>query len=199
MIRVFVLLILLLTHLSAFALEQITSQLQDFTYLRAEFAQERQLTSPTMTLRSSGELLLSKQEGLWWQQKQPFSMTLILTDDALLQQLEGETAQPLLASGDAKIQQFQRLLRDLLVVDLQALAQHFSLTPLATTSGWALKLEPKAAPLNQLFIHFELAGDQLVKHLTMKDSDGGITLINFSQHRVSNTSLTEEERAVFYP
>lgn len=199
MIRVFLLLTSLLIHGSALALEQITSQLQDFTYLRAEFAQERQLTSPAITLRSSGELLLSKKEGLWWQQNQPFGMTLILTDDALLQQLEGEAAQPLLASGDTKMQQFQRLLRDLLVVDLQALAQHFSLTPLTTTSGWALKLEPKAAPLNQLFTHFELAGDQLVKQLTMKDSDGGTTLIYFSQHLVSNTPLTEEDRAVFYP
>lgn len=200
MIRILLLLFLLLTNSSAFASEAIAAQLKDFSYLKAKFIQERQLSNPSITLRSTGKLLLSPKDGLWWQQEEPFGMTLLLTDTSMLQQLEGEAAQPLAAGGNAQMQQFQRLLRDLLVVDLQALNQHFSLTSLPTeTTGWKLKLEPKTSPLNQLFAYFELTGDQVVRRLIMKDNKGDSTTIRFSLQQLSHTPLTEDERAVFYP
>lgn len=198
--RIWLLLVLLFPVGASFALDQVSTNLLEFSKLRAEFDQERQLSALPVALRSSGQLLLSRNEGVWWQQQQPFGMTLLLTDRVMLQQLEGEAAQPIAAVGDPRMQQFQRLLRDLLLVDLQALAQHFALTPLSAENGdWALHLQPKTAPLNRLFIHFELTGNEVVQQLLMKDADGDTTLIRFTEHQLSDDPLTEAERALFYP
>lgn len=200
MIRTWLLLVLLFSTGSSLALDQISTNLRGFSQLRAEFTQERQLSALPVALHSSGHLLLGRDEGIWWQQQQPFGMTLLLTDTLMLQQVEGEAAQPMTAAGDPRMQQFQRLLRDLLLVDLQALAQHFELTALPAADGdWALRLKPQAAPLNQLFLHFELMGGEVVKQLLMKDTDGDTTLIRFTGHQLSDEPMTEKERALFYP
>jgi hypothetical protein len=182
------------------AQQEMQLPLQEFVRLQAEFTQERRLAALPVPLRARGEVLLSREMGVRWHQQQPFGMTLWLTDTAMLQQLDGEAVQPLSDAGDPRMQAFQRLLRDLLLVDLAALADDFQITSLpASGSSWQLQLVPKTAPLNLLFSHFELSGSQVVETLHLLDRDGDAILIRFSDHQWSNEPLTDEERGLFHP
>lgn len=191
-------LILLLFSHCAWAQDEISDMLADFSHLQADFVQERHLSDMPSPLRASGRLLLSREHGVWWRQQEPFGMTLILTEQAMTQQIDGEAPQSLTAA-DERMQQFQRILQDLLLVDLKALQDSFELTvqPTAEPGTWALQLRPTATPLDRLFTAFELSGDSVVRELLMREADGGRTRLRFSRHQLVDGPLTDEQRARF--
>lgn len=191
------LLFVVLSH-SAWGQTEISARLTDFSHLQANFAQDRYLSGRGTPLRASGELLLSPDDGVWWRQEAPFGMTLVLTEQAMTQQIDGEAPQSLSAS-DERMQQFQQILQALLLVDLEALENNFDISaqPNEANERWTLLLIPNASPLDRLFMSFELRGDQVVRELLIQDADGGRTELRFSEHQLSNAALGEEERARF--
>lgn len=182
----------------AWAQDEINDALADFSHLQADFVQERHLSDMPSPLRASGRLLLSRAHGVWWRQEEPFGMTLILTEQSMTQQIDGEAPQSLTAA-DERMQQFQRILQELLLVDLEALEDSFELNPQPTAEPgtWALQLRPTATPLDRLFTAFEISGDSVVRELLMRDTDGGRTRIRFSRHQLDDGPLTDDERARF--
>ncbi|MGL5178061.1 MAG: outer membrane lipoprotein carrier protein LolA, partial [Aeromonas veronii] len=89
------LLALLSLPTQAITLADVQQQLTAADTRSARFEQERQISGLTQALRSSGELLLVKGKGLWWQQQKPFPLTLTLTPTRMVQQLPGQPAQTL--------------------------------------------------------------------------------------------------------
>ena len=59
---------------------------------QAHFEQEKQVAGLSQPLKASGELLLVRDLGLWWQQQKPFALTLTLTPQRMVQQMAGQPA-----------------------------------------------------------------------------------------------------------
>lgn len=63
----------------AMSLEDLAAQMEKQPLVRADFTQIKTINGLTKPFKSSGNMLVTKQYGLYWHQQQPFSMLLILT------------------------------------------------------------------------------------------------------------------------
>lgn len=190
------LLTLLVGNAQANALAQIQQRLQIPPLLQCEFEQQRTLQGMSQPLRSQGTIIMDQQQGMVFQQKQPFAQLIVLTETRLYQDIQGQI-QMISAQEQPQIFHFSQLIADLLQGKWQTLETNFTLlSPTITPEQWQVSLEPKTAPLNVLFKQFELRGDRLLERVNIADQQGDFTELRFSQCH-SLAGLSDEQQRYF--
>lgn len=163
---------------------------------RAHFAQEKQVAGLAQPLKSGGELLLVRGQGLWWHQQQPFELALSLTDRRMSQQV-GQG--PVQVIDNPQLLEFSGMMLALFGSDEQGLARYFSLDFQSDEQGWTLVLTPLSAPLDKVFASLTLSGGQQLDRLVIADRQGDETRIHFSDWQRVTLPLSAEEQAHFAP
>lgn len=194
------LMVVVLFSLSAQAvtLTELQQRFSQQPVLRAEFEQQRSISGMTKPLKSSGELLISQQKGLWWSQQKPFPLTLLLDDKRMVQTLAGQPPQVVTADNNPQMFQFNHLLTALFHADSQALEQNFALqfSDLGHNK-WRLILTPKTTPLDRLFKLITLNGEQFLETIDIDDMQSDATHIRFFNQRTAPQELTVDEQQRF--
>ncbi|RQM71971.1 outer membrane lipoprotein carrier protein LolA [Aeromonas jandaei] len=160
----------------------------------ARFEQERQISGLTQALRSSGELLLVKGQGLWWQQQKPFPLTLTLAPTRMVQQLPGQPAQTL---DSPQLLEFSNLMLALFDPSEAALDNYFRHRLSSEGEEWTLTLEPISSPLDKVFSSLVLKGRHELASLAIHDKQGDVTLIRFVDWQLKTLPLSAEEQSRF--
>jgi len=182
----------------ALTLDDLQQRFAQQPVVRAHFDQQRTISGITHPLRSSGELLISRDKGLWWQQQQPFTLTLILNDSRMVQITGNQPPEVITAEGNPQMFRFNHLLRALFQADRAVLEQNFTVT--FTDKGqdnWQLVLIPKASPLDKLFTAITLTGQTYLEHIQLDDKQGDRTAITFSQQHTDPKLLSHDEQQRF--
>ncbi|MGL6522931.1 outer membrane lipoprotein carrier protein LolA [Aeromonas dhakensis] len=160
----------------------------------ARFEQEKQVAGLSQPLKASGELLLVRDLGLWWQQQKPFPLTLVLTPTRMVQQMAG---QPATVIDNPQLLEFSQMLLALFGSDEATLGRYFSIDFHSSEDGWQLVLVPTLAPLDKVFASLTLSGQGQLDQLLIADKQGDSTRIRFSAWRERLLPLTPEEQARF--
>lgn len=160
----------------------------------ARFEQEKQVAGLSQPLRASGELLLVRDLGLWWQQQKPFPLTLTLTPTRMVQQMAG---QPATVIDNPQLLEFSQMLLALFGSDEATLGRYFTIDFHSSETGWQLVLVPSQAPLDKVFASLTLSGQGQLDQLLIEDRQGDSTRIRFSAWRERPLPLTPEEQARF--
>ena len=160
----------------------------------ARFEQEKQVAGLSQPLKASGELLLVRDLGLWWQQQKPFPLTLVLTPTRMVQQMAG---QPAPVIDNPQLLEFSQMLLALFGSDEATLGRYFTIDFHSTEDGWQLVLVPTLAPLDKVFASLTLSGQGQLDQLLIADKQGDSTRIRFSDWRERPLPLTPEEQARF--
>lgn len=191
----------LLTSLSAHAitLDALQQRFASQPVIRAHFEQTRQIKTIPQPLRSQGEMIIARHDGLLWQQTSPFPMTMLLDDSRMVQVMPGQTPQIITAQSNPQMFQFNYLLRALFQADQQVLKENFRLDFTALPQDrWRLQLTPLTSPLDKLFTRIDLQGQHYLEQIALHDKQGDDTQIVFSQHQLTPDTLTDEERQRFH-
>lgn len=178
----------------AITLADVQQQLTAADARSARFEQERQISGLTQALRSSGELLLVKGKGLWWQQQKPFPLTLTLTPTHMVQQLPGQPAQTL---DSPQLLEFSNLMLALFDPSEAALDNYFRHKLASEGEEWTLTLEPIRSPLDKVFASLVLKGRHELASLAIHDKQGDVTLIRFVDWQLKTLPLSTEEQSRF--
>ena len=178
----------------AITLADVQQQLTAADARSARFEQERQISGLTQALRSSGELLLVKGKGLWWQQQKPFPLTLTLTPTRMVQQLPGQPAQTL---DSPQLLEFSNLMLALFDPSEAALDNYFRHKLASEGEEWTLTLEPIRSPLDKVFASLVLKGRHELASLAIHDKQGDVTLIRFVDWQLKTLPLSTEEQSRF--
>ncbi|PPA28173.1 outer membrane lipoprotein carrier protein LolA [Aeromonas jandaei] len=178
----------------AITLADVQQQLTAADARSARFEQERQISGLTQALRSSGELLLVKGQGLWWQQQKPFPLTLTLTPTRMVQQLPGQPAQTL---DSPQLLEFSNLMLALFDPSEAALDNYFRHRLSSEGEEWTLTLEPIRSPLDKVFASLVLKGRHELASLAIHDKQGDVTLIRFVDWQLKALPLSTEEQSRF--
>lgn len=160
----------------------------------AHFEQEKRVAGLSQPLRASGELLLVRDLGLWWQQQKPFPLTLVLTPTRMVQQMAG---QPATVIDNPQLLEFSQMLLALFGSDEATLGRYFTIDFHSAETGWQLVLVPSQAPLDKVFASLTLSGEGQLDQLLIEDRQGDSTRIRFSAWRDRPLPLTPEEQARF--
>ncbi|MBL0513090.1 outer membrane lipoprotein carrier protein LolA [Aeromonas media] len=160
----------------------------------AHFEQEKQVAGLSQPLRASGELLLVRDLGLWWQQQKPFPLTLTLTPTRMVQQVAD---QPATVIDNPQLLEFSQMLLALFGSDEATLSRYFRIDFHSSEAGWQLVLVPSQTPLDKVFASLTLSGLGQLDQLLIADRQGDSTRIRFSGWRERSLPLTPEEQARF--
>lgn len=190
---------LLLTPLvHAVTLDELQQRFTEQPVVRAHFDQTRTIKEMPQPLRSQGNMLIARDTGLLWDQTAPFPMMLMLDDSRMVQIVNGQPPQTITADNNPQMFQFNHLLRALFQADRKVLEQNFTLD--FHDQGhdrWTLKLTPITTPLDKIFTSIDLGGATYLETIQLNDKQGDRTDITLSQHRLTPTTLTDDERKRF--
>ncbi|WP_299019760.1 outer membrane lipoprotein carrier protein LolA [uncultured Photobacterium sp.] len=184
---------------NAITLPQLQQQLSTQTLVRGDFEQVRKMEMFSAPLKSEGQFLLAQEQGLHWQQTQPFPVSLILTQNKLSQQFGDSKPQVVAAEQNPMVFYFSHVFLSLFKGDTSQLNEQFDIKLLDSGSEdkWLLVLTPKSAPLNAVFKTIRLTGDRFIEQLTLTEVRGDVTDITFSNQRTAPTELSENEQRAF--
>jgi len=184
--------------LSALTLDDLQQRFTEQPVIRAHFDQTRTIKDLPQPLRSQGQMLIARDQGLQWDQTAPFPMQLLLDDKRMVQAIGGQPPQTITAENNPQMFQFNHLLRALFQADRQVLEQNFRVEFADTGEGrWTLRLTPKTTPLDKIFATINLAGQRNLENIQLNDKQGDRTDIVLSQHQLTPAQLTDDERQRF--
>ncbi|HAT1574704.1 TPA: outer membrane lipoprotein carrier protein LolA [Raoultella ornithinolytica] len=184
--------------LSALTLDDLQQRLTEQPVIRAHFDQTRTIKDLPQPLRSQGQMLIARDQGLLWDQTAPFPMQLLLDDKRMVQAIGGQPPQTITAENNPQMFQFNHLLRALFQADRQVLEQNFRVEFTDTGEGrWTLRLTPKTTPLDKIFATIDLVGQRNLENIQLNDKQGDRTDIVLSQHQLTPAQLTDDERQRF--
>ncbi|HFP9404174.1 TPA: outer membrane lipoprotein carrier protein LolA [Raoultella planticola] len=183
---------------SALTLDDLQQHFTEQPVIRAHFDQTRTIKDLPQPLRSQGQMLIARDQGLLWDQTAPFPMQLLLDDKRMVQAIGGQPPQTITAENNPQMFQFNHLLRALFQADRQVLEQNFRVEFADTGEGrWTLRLTPKTTPLDKIFATIDLAGQRYLENIQLNDKQGDRTDIVLSQHQLTPAQLTDDERQRF--
>ncbi|SMG52834.1 outer membrane lipoprotein carrier protein LolA [Cedecea sp. NFIX57] len=195
---VFLCLLLAAQVAGAVTLDDIQNRFAAVPVMRAQFEQERQIKGMAQPLHSSGRVLVTKHKGLWWQQRQPFPMKLIVGGNRMVQVMGNQPPQTITAESNPQMFQFNQLLRRLFYIDRKTLEKDFISEFSDLGQGkWRLVLLPLDETLSGVFHSITLSGEQSLERVEFRDAEEGSTEIIFSHYQPEPRKLTPEERQRF--
>ncbi|MEG1210756.1 MAG: outer membrane lipoprotein carrier protein LolA [Leclercia sp.] len=183
---------------SAVTLDELQQRFTEQPVVRAHFEQTRTIKDMPQPLRSSGEMLIARDNGLLWDQKAPFPMMLLLDDARMVQTINGQPPQTITAENNPQMFQFNHLLRALFQADRKVLEENFRIDfKDLGNDRWSLVLTPTTTPLDKIFATLDLGGATYLESIVLNDKQGDRTEIALSRHQLTPASLTDAERQRF--
>ncbi len=172
-------------------------QLQSHDVLRSSFEQRKQIKAITRPLVSTGRLIFTREHGLYWHLRAPFSTTFVILPDGLIRSFDGEEAESVRTTDQPVIRKFARIFFDVFSGDPTYLKQHFSLYFTGDVDNWVIGLEPRDRAVRQVISRLLLDGSQTVDRVEMIETNGDTTVITFRNPETVAEPLTAKERQYF--
>ncbi|EFI1438804.1 outer membrane lipoprotein carrier protein LolA [Escherichia coli] len=190
--------LLISPFVSALTLDDLQQRFTEQPVIRAHFDQTRTIKDLSQPLRSQGQMLIARDQGLLWDQTSPFPMQLLLDDKRMVQVINGQPPQIITAENNPQMFQFNHLLRALFQADRKVLEQNFRVEFADKGEGrWTLRLTPTTTPLDKIFNTIDLAGKTYLESIQLNDKQGDRTDIALTQHQLTPAQLTDDERQRF--
>ena len=190
--------LLISPFVSALTLDDLQQRFTEQPVIRAHFDQTRTIKDLPQPLRSQGQMLIARDQGLLWDQTSPFPMQLLLDDKRMVQVINGQPPQIITAENNPQMFQFNHLLRALFQADRKVLEQNFRVECADKGEGrWTLRLTPTTTPLDKIFNTIDLTGQTYLESIQLNDKQGDRTDIALTQHQLTPAQLTDDERQRF--
>lgn len=190
--------LLISPFVSALIRDDLQQRFTEQPVIRAHFDQTRTIKDLPQPLRSQGQMLIARDQGLLWDQTSPFPMQLLLDDKRMVQVINGQPPQIITAENNPQMFQFNHLLRALFQADRKVLEQNFRVEFADKGEGrWTLRLTPTTTPLDKIFNTIDLAGQTYLESIQLNDKQGDRTDIALTQHQLTPAQLTDDERQRF--
>lgn len=190
--------LLISPFVSALTRDDLQQRFTEQPVIRAHFDQTRTIKDLPQPLRSQGQMLIARDQGLLWDQTSPFPMQLLLDDKRMVQVINGQPPQIITAENNPQMFQFNHLLRALFQADRKVLEQNFRVEFADKGEGrWTLRLTPTTTPLDKIFNTIDLAGQTYLESIQLNDKQGDRTDIALTQHQLTPAQLTDDERQRF--
>ncbi|EFI7133802.1 LolA family protein [Escherichia coli] len=190
--------LLISPFVSALTRDDLQQRFTEQPVIRAHFDQTRTIKDLPQPLRSQGQMLIARDQGLLWDQTSPFPMQLLLDDKRMVQVINGQPPQIITAENNPQMFQFNHLLRALFQADRKVLEQNFRVEFADKGEGrWTLRLTPTSTPLDKIFNTIDLAGQTYLESIQLNDKQGDRTDIALTQHQLTPAQLTDDERQRF--
>ncbi len=159
-------------------LAQVRQQLKDAPVVRGQFTQEKTVKGFKQPLRSMGDFLVAKGQGIVWHVRKPFASSLVVKPDSLQsRRADGSLSMQMRAEDEPVLRTVNAMLFAVMSADLVQLHHFFEVSGKAQASGWQMRLLPRDPMLAQWLASIELEGGQFVREVRLQEARGDSSLI----------------------
>lgn len=176
--------------------DRFARRLEQFPVLRAEFVQEKQMAAFKKPLLTRGQLVFVHGQGILWRIENPIKLTLVLTDDRIVEISEDGRVQARTARDVPGLAQIGQIFRALLTARTGTLKEVFTIAPEGKAEAWRLTLTPKPGPAQQLMRQIQLQGSRHVDRILIDEANGDVTTIAL-RNATEGAAPSADERAQF--
>ena len=163
---------------------------------RGNFAQENYLSRFNRSLRSSGNFLITVEQGMVWETLQPFPSTMVLGRHFMLQSRPDGRTSILSAQGNETFTQMADVMSLIFSGQSQGLLENFEVYFLGSVSDWTIGLLPRDSVIASFVMRITMSGDSAIRSIRLFEQNGDIVTYTLSNHSFP-TGLDEHEEAFF--
>lgn len=171
----------------------------EVTVLRGEFQQIRTLKGFRNPLKSEGRFLVSKSNGVIWQNLKPFPSQILISNTGKIVNLSNKNTAQKAGQKNKNSKPNAGMNKIMLAVlsgNQAEMAKYFKIERTESNGTWTLQLQPKGG-MARVFAHIEINGDRHIKQVLMQEKSGDQTELHFSALSEVPNTLTPEEKKYF--
>ena len=149
--------------------------------LEGHFVQQKHIAVLPVPLKSTGKFEFRQAKGVLWETLTPIRSTVNLTPTGISfadDQGRVQTAQ------QAGIEVIAKIFTGVITGELEGLNNYFVVTAMGTDKQWQLSLSPRSANLAAYIRAIELHGGEFTEELTIAETNGDQTHIEFTTDKV---------------
>nr|WP_318710511.1 outer membrane lipoprotein carrier protein LolA [uncultured Treponema sp.] len=139
------------------SIESVCADLSKNKITRGNFGQEKTIGKNGRVIKSFGEFIFAP-EGIVWNTKKPFSSTLILGEDYMIQMSSDGTKNVMDAKGNEVFKSISSTLLAVFSNHVSKLHENFNVVFRADSDKWWVTLEPKDSTVASIMAGISLSG-----------------------------------------
>lgn len=175
--------------------EALTAHLKNTPLLHVNFIQTRTLAALSRPLKITGNLVLSRAEGVIWQVRTPINLTYVMSPKGMLEVGPDGKAKRKASKDVPMVAQMGRILQALLQGQWSALDDYFTVSAEGKADRWKIVLVPR--PLTAAFIKgVQVTGARFIERIHVEEASGDAMNLVFERPNVDEP-LSETELRLF--
>jgi hypothetical protein len=184
---------------TADAFRATCSRLAEHPFIQGNFEQEKTLSRLNRSLKSSGNFIITADQGMVWDTVKPFPSTLALGRDYIIQSRPGGQKTVLSAQGNETFLRMAEVISTVFSGNAQGLLDNFAVYYSGSVSEWELGLSPLDKAINSFAERIVMKGDAAIRSIHLYEQNGDSIQYILSNHSYP-AELSVHEKALFsYP
>ena len=184
---------------TADAFRATCSRLAEHPFIRGNFEQEKTLSRLNRSLKSSGNFIITADQGMVWDTVKPFPSTLALGRDYIIQSRPGGQKTVLSAQGNETFLRMAEVISTVFSGNAQGLLDNFAVYYSGSATEWELGLSPLDKAINSFAERIVMKGDAAIRSIHLYEQNGDSIQYILSNHSYP-AELSVHEKALFsYP
>lgn len=163
------------------AFQKVQVQLSKADNLSGNFNQVRKMRLLSSPLESSGTFVLSKKNGLQWNQTSPFKSSLIVTSTKIEQQIENTPPTVITQKQQPVVFSFTHIFLSVFNGDTAAITGYFDIYFSGDTKAWKIALKPTNTLLQKAIVGIEMTGGKYVQTVTINEVKQNQMIMKFTK------------------
>lgn len=182
------------TEASKAQFKKIAGKLQENKIVRSEFKQSKTIKALKRPLLSDGIFLIALGKGLYFETTKPFEQLTVITPDYLIQKDSGGNISKLNADAHPLLQKSTESFLSIFSGKTDSLYKQYDIYLMEEDANWQIGLTPKENNESKEYIgKIIFKGSLHLNTLIMIEKSGNVTTIEFSNHKVDQGDLSDEE------
>lgn len=184
------------------AFGEVCASISAHKITRGNFTQTKHIQKISRDIKSSGDFVVSADDGVLWNTQKPFRSSMAITRGGIVQTAANGRKSVVGAGSNATFEQVSSLMTALFNGDADALGRNFEIEfagsagSASSAGGWSAKLVPRDASVRSFVALIEMAGRDTIDAMTLHEPGGDFTKYEFS-NQTFPAALSEGERAAF--
>jgi hypothetical protein len=174
----------------------VSANLAENPIIKGNFEQEKYLSRFSRSLMSSGNFIITVEQGMVWETLLPFPSTMVLGRDFIMQSRPDGRSSVISAQGNETFTQMADVLSAIFSGQSQRLLENFEVYFLGSVSNWNMGLLPRSIVFASFVTKITMSGDSAIRSIRLFEQNGDVITYKLS-NLVYPVRLNDHEEYFF--
>jgi len=178
------------------AFNTVSANLAENPIIKGNFVQEKYLNRFDRSIVSSGNFLITVEQGMIWETLRPFPSTMVMGRDFILQSRPDGRQSVLSAQGNETFTRMADVISLIFSGQSRELLENFEVYFSGSVSNWTMGLLPRDSVFASFVTKITISGDSAIRSIQLFEQNGDVITYTLSNHSFP-AGVDEREKALF--